>query len=61
MEINNTAELVCAEEGFPVYLVTKAKNQFLLFRELFPGRNGFWNMFDGISDPIIPPSPPSQV
>lgn len=34
MEINNTAELVCAEDGAPLYLVTKSKNQFLMHREL---------------------------
>ena len=52
MEINNTAELVCGEEGFPVYLVTKAKNQFLIFRELFPGRHGVWDMLQ--FDPMKP-------
>ena len=37
VEINNTAELVVGEEGSPLYLVTKDKNQFLQFRELFLG------------------------
>ena len=35
MEINNTAELVVGQEGSPLYLVTKDKNQFLQYRELF--------------------------
>ena len=39
MEINNTAELVVGQEGSPLFLVTKDKNQFLQHRELFLGFN----------------------
>ena len=35
MEINNTAELVVGKEGSPLFLMTRAKNQFLMHRELF--------------------------
>ena len=38
MEINNTAELVVGEAGSPLFLVTKAKNQFLMHREMFPDK-----------------------
>ena len=38
MEINNTAEMVVGEEGSPLFLVTKARNQFLQYREMFPDK-----------------------
>lgn len=38
MEINNTAEMIVGEEGAPLFLVTKARNQFLQYREMFPDK-----------------------
>lgn len=35
--INNIAEMVCGQDGVPLYLVSRGKNQFLTHRELFLG------------------------
>ena len=35
--INNVAELVVGEQGMPLYLVSRAKNQFLMHREMHLG------------------------
>ncbi|CAK9042507.1 unnamed protein product [Durusdinium trenchii] len=42
--INNCAELVCGENGMPLYLVSRGKNQFLMHRELFSFGSGDWRM-----------------
>eukprot|EP00435_Cladocopium_sp_Y103_P069260 s569_g33.t1 len=41
-QINNCAELVCGQEGSPLYLVSRNKNQFIVGRELFSFGSGDW-------------------
>ncbi|CAL1125989.1 unnamed protein product [Cladocopium goreaui] len=42
--INNIAEMVCGQDGVPLYLVSRGKNQFLTHRELFSFGSGDWRM-----------------
>jgi hypothetical protein len=39
--INNTAELICDVDGSSLFLASKSRNQFLMFRELFLFSLGF--------------------
>ncbi|CAL1160761.1 unnamed protein product [Cladocopium goreaui] len=41
-QINNCAEMVCSQEGTPVFLVSRNKNQFIVGRELFSFGSGDW-------------------
>ncbi|CAK9042284.1 Uncharacterized protein SCF082_LOCUS32839 [Durusdinium trenchii] len=49
-QINNTAELVCGQDGAPLYLASRSKNQFLMHRELFSFGSGDWRTGNDASE-----------
>ncbi|CAK9067885.1 unnamed protein product, partial [Durusdinium trenchii] len=43
-QINNCAEMACGQDGAPLFLVSRGKNQFLMHRELFSFGSGDWRV-----------------